>query len=421
MTNGFKLRHVITVSVAILLSLALVLASCAKSNPTGTAGPQKSVKVGLSLTYTGALGGIGAPVSQGAYDYLVYVNDVLGGVEYRTSAGASEKAKLDLLWEDNAYSVPKTLSIYQRQKSAGVQLMGMFGSTPGEAVASLASRDKMPIVGFYASASPVSMGSSPNYYTPSFGNLAETPGVMLTFISETWKGSKPARVGAIEIDLPSARSANPDKILPAYAQKLGLEWVGFEWTAPAATDYSIELGRLAAASPDFIISTIVPGNTVVLLKNAQTMGLTARAKFVLAHFAWDEGLIKLVPEAIEGNYVLTSVSLPSEDNAGIKLAKQVYAKYRSGDINKSYVEGVFYAMAIVEGVRQTLGKTGYDGFTGTAYNDVMHSLKYESQGLAPAVTIDTAYPTLNPNVKFAQIKGGQAVSASDWFVYPNLH
>ena len=242
----------ISLKVLALTCLALlVFASCA---PAGSpAEGEKSIKVGVSLVLTGPVATSGAAISWGMVDYLKYLNEQLGGIEYHTPEGKVDHIKLDFVWEDNAYSVPKTLSIYKRQKAAGVGLMAILGSTPGEAIVVMASRDQIPVIGFAASASPVNMGAKPNYYMASMGSVADQAGVIMKWFAETWKQPRRPKVGVIFGDVPSLRPVAYPEGTPAYAARLGMDWVGAEFIPTATTDTTIELTRLAANGADLIV------------------------------------------------------------------------------------------------------------------------------------------------------------------------
>jgi branched-chain amino acid transport system substrate-binding protein len=129
------------VAVALALAVALVVSSCAPAKPVGE---EKTIKVGLSLIMTGPIASTGVPIAEGFIDYLRYVNDDLGGIEYRTPEGKTEKVMLDITWEDSAYSVPKGLTIHKRQKAQGIMLRIISSSSEGEALAEIVSRERIP-------------------------------------------------------------------------------------------------------------------------------------------------------------------------------------------------------------------------------------------------------------------------------------
>ncbi|MEW6033847.1 MAG: ABC transporter substrate-binding protein [Chloroflexota bacterium] len=411
----------------VAMVVLLVAAACAPAAKPTTGAEVKKVKVGLSMSLTGALATALEPVSWGAYHYLQYVNEQLGGIEYRTKAGTMEKVLLDIVWEDNAYSVPKTISIYKRQKEAGVKFMAVLGSTPGEAITETASRDKMPVIGFYASTSPANFTPVPLYYTSSFGNMPEQAAVVVKWFKDNWKEARPPKVGVLMLDVPSLRPTGDPAGLPAYAQKIGVEYLGIDFLSAAATDTSIELGRLKTKAPDMILTYHVTGGLVVILKDARRIGFELGAlgsgKTVFAAPTWgfDESLLRLVPQEAEGLYGFTTTALSDEDVPGVKVAREICRKYRGAELNLLYLQGVFYGMEVVAGLKQALETVGYESLDGPAINDAIHNLKdFDSGGIAPKINVDPSYPMLNPYARIARVEGGKIKAVSDWYQYPPI-
>ena len=90
---------------------------------SGAREKSESITVGLSLTYTGALGGTAAGISDGLLDHLMWINDQ-GGIEYKDpKTGKLKSIKMKIKWEDNAYNPSKSLSIYKRLKAAGAKVI----------------------------------------------------------------------------------------------------------------------------------------------------------------------------------------------------------------------------------------------------------------------------------------------------------
>ena len=407
--------------VTMAMVLALVAVSCAPEAPPGEG--EKTIKVGLSLTTTGPIATAGAPNSLGLLDYLKYINEELGGIEYNPAPGEVDRVKLDVIWEDNAYNIPKTLSIYKRQQAAGVDLMGILGSTPGEAIAALASRDSMPIVGTYASASPVNLGAEPNYYMATIGNAAEQAGAVLKWFEQTWTEQRQPRVATLFVDIPSLRPVAYPEGTPAYAAKLGMDWVGAEWHPMAVTDVTIELTRLMNQGVDLVVLGGVIGNTVVVMKDALRLGAKDKMTFAVAvTSSYDDTLVGLAPEAVEGLYGIVPVTLVDDDVPGVRLAREVTEKYRPGkELTLVRLEGIFSGMVIIEGLKQAVEEVGYENLTGPVINEALHTIKdFDSGGIIPSLTVDPDYPMFMPSVKMTMIEGGTVKAVSEWYEYPAI-
>ena len=339
----------------------------------------------------------------------------------RTPEGKTDHVKLDVIWEDNAYNVPKTISIYKRQKAAGAMVMGVTGSTPSEAASLMGSRDEVPIFSIYGPAAPTTMALKPRYTTASVGNHAEQPAAILKWVRDIWTEGRAPRVGILSIDIPTTRPMADPQGVPAYASELGVDWLDIEWIAMGVTDTTIELTRLMNKNPDWIIAWHVIGGVTVIMKDAFRMGLKDKVNFVAPAWGYDESLIRLAPEAVEGLYGGLNTALPSEDVPGVKLGREIISKYLGEELNLMHILGVTFAMEAAEGLRIALEQTGYEGLTRSAINyGLQHITDFDTGGLTPQITVDPDYPVLIPYVRRGIIEGGKVKAASDWYPYPAL-
>jgi len=83
----------------------------------------KNVKVpiGLNLELTGGLAATTLPVSYGLLDYITYINDQ-GGWEY-TVGGKTYKAKYDIMWADNGFTVARSMTNVRRFAGKGAKVI----------------------------------------------------------------------------------------------------------------------------------------------------------------------------------------------------------------------------------------------------------------------------------------------------------
>ncbi|MEW6034188.1 MAG: ABC transporter substrate-binding protein [Chloroflexota bacterium] len=412
-----QLWKVLSTVLLMLVAVAVVAAGCAPAAET-VVEKEKTVKVGLSLLMTGPIATTGVPISEAYLDYLRYVNDELGGVAYTGPDGKAGKVTLDVLWEDNAYSVPKGLSIYKRQKAAGVMVRYILSSSEAEALVETIAREHMPTVGI--NASPVMMAAKPRYFIPGYAAYADQVGGIARWIAQDWKGSKPAKVGVIMLDVPAvrvaAKSMTPEKMAP-----LGVELVGLEWVSGAVTDSTIELTRLKDKGTEYLVVMHIVGGATVIIKDVTRLGLRGQMKLVQQQIGTDESLIKLLGDAAEGVYMQGVNAWPSEDLSGVKLARRVTQKYRGHDLSVLTLIGWYSAAGMVEGVRLALNKVGYENLTREAINEGMMSIKgFDTGGVVPPITIDPNYPVLNEWMKMAVVQGGKLVPVGDWVKCPQV-
>jgi len=406
--------------VLILASTILTLVA-ALVTPASPAKKGKAIKIGASLALTGALSGTGEPQSYGALDYLKYVNEELGGIEYRTPDGKVERVRLDIVWGDNAYNVARTLSVYKRQKGARAKMMIMFGSTPGEAIAQWASRDHIPVVGIGAGSSPVNLGAKPNYYTASWAFYTEQVGAILNWIKENWTKPRPPRVALFYVDVTSVRTQlHENTKFRSYAKEKGIEWLGETPIPPAPTSCVIELTRLKAKKPDWLITINVAGQDIVILKDMRRLGMREETNFLQVQAgSFDETMLELLPGEMEGVYGLAYMALPTEDVPGVKLARKYALKYRNKELGLLRLGGWLSGMVACEGIRRALEQVGYENITGEAINKGIHTItEFDTGGIAPPLTIDPDRPAWAPFGKIGIYRGGKIEQVSDWLTYP---
>lgn len=155
----------------------------------GALAGEKVLKIGVSATYTGGFAAVGQHISDGQIDYLNWLSKN-GGISYTDPvSGQVETVRLEVLVEDNQYSAVQAVQAYNRFRDAGANAILGFGSTPGEACAAAASRDKLPYLSWYAYASPAGYRPTPRYYWSFLPSVAESATPMIRwFIAQKWKG-----------------------------------------------------------------------------------------------------------------------------------------------------------------------------------------------------------------------------------------
>jgi branched-chain amino acid transport system substrate-binding protein len=416
--------------VVLLLLAALLLpmvGACKGAAPPGAAIPtaEKTVKVGLSLCYTGALGTHGSHYADGLRDYLAWVNKE-GGIEYTDPVTRkTERAMMDVIWEDNAYDPAKSVAIYKRFKGAGVQLIVGYGSTPGEAMAPSASRDKIPVMELYCYASPAGYEPKPQYYAAGFGNVVEAYMAIADWFMKNWKENRPPRLAAMALSVPSQKTLNNPSGVPAYVQKAGGVYVGTEWFPGVVTDTTVQLKRLVTdGQADFLWVWGAVGHAIIVAKDLYRMGVdTNKVTVVMAACAIDESLAKAIPKESEGIWGEDYAVTPREvDIPGVKLAMEI-AKWRGKDpdtyLTKTHLEGVMQGMIVCEGLKIALEKVGHNALTTTDIRDGFFSIKdLDVMGLSHPVTQrDPGYPCFCPWLRISRCENGKYVPKTGFVCY----
>lgn len=405
-----SIRRWTKLALFIVLSLTLVVAllssACGGAKP---AAQVQKVKVGLSLGFTGAFASGTGPLSNGVLAYMKYVNDQ-GGVQYTDpTTGKTEKALLDIDWQDDAYDVGKVLSIYETQKTWGATSEVLVMSP--DVLAGVASRDGVPVLSAGNLGGP-SLSEKPIYVTALYPAYIDQ---VIAFMQ--WAKTQqatPPRIAWLALDTPAFQSAAGGAgMTNALAQQYGCVFVDRETVEATASDMTIQLTRIKEANPDWIIVQAIPNIISLAQKDAQLIGMPASMKFV-AITTFSEELIPLIGNATW--YGTTSWAFGTENSiAGVQFVHQIMNKYYGlpGDTQNAW--GVLLAMIEVGAIQKALDTVGYTNLTPAAMNDALHSLtNFDTMGLTAPITTTPDYPVCSQSLKVGVIQGGKLTGLSDF-------
>ena len=414
-------KNSIKLLVVISLVLVVVLA-CAPAEPAPEASKDKAIKVGMEMVLSGATAASFVNASHATHDYFKYIND-MGGIEYHDPiTGKTEHVMMDVMWEDNGHNVARALSIFKRVEAAGVVFMTVTGGSMADVLSPRCSISRIALAGTsITSAGITAMSTEPLYFTAFLPNNVEVYGLLTKWFKDGWTESRPPRVGLIVMDVSSQRVIDhPTAGIKTYAEKIGVEWLETEWVPATAFEYSVNLIRLQEANADLIITCVPTGQTAALYKDAQRLGITGKIPFALPGYDFHTDLFDLVPpETIEGVWLDSCISIPSEDYPGVKLSHEISRKYRGKDAVYLYCQGTLSGMVHTEGIKQALETVGYAGIDGTAISDALHNLtSFDTMGLGPVITIDPKMPVISREAKKVMVEGGQLKTVGDWTPYP---
>ena len=378
----------------------------------------KTITVGLSLTYTGALGGTASFLSDGFLDHLMWINKQ-GGIEYNDpKTGSVDRIKMRIKWEDNAYNSSKSLSIYKRLKGAGAKVICILGSTPGEAISASLSRDRIPGLCFYGGASPAGFRPEPIYYSTSSSTLVEEFCTTVKWFMSTWKENSPPKIGGLSMDVPSWRVLGDPGGVKAYVEKIGAEWIGIEWMPMMVTDTSVQITKMIKKGVDLIVIFGGTSHTIVIAKDMCRLGID-RSKVTVACGtpAWDESLVKLIPKEADGFYVSSPYVFAFEDVPGVILAKKVRQwRVRKQEEMGPYLRGFVFGYVLKAGLKTALEKVGYAKITPTDIRNSLFNLKdVDVGGLLHVLNVrEPDFPQYCSYTRFSRIEGAKFKIISDW-------
>ena len=441
-TRGTKLPFLL---MNVLLLVALLLAACqpaapaaptaaptaapkpaaptaAPAAPAATAAPAAAaktvtVKIGFQPAYTGPVAVNSETQSQGVADYFQSVNDA-GGVPYKDpKTGETINAKLEVVWEDNAYDTPRMLSIYTRQKAAGVKGMVTYGTASAVALAEAASKDKMPFVVLGAPSEAV-LKPTPRYVTTMMNPYDMQTKSFLKWAKDNWKESRPPRLGIVYHDIAAGQIAISG--VDEFAKKLGWEVLPKEVFTEPVTDASIQVKRLMGGKPDWVFAILTAGATAVVIKDAARLGLKDPAKWVGITYAFDPPSYQKVAAAeTDGTMGWLYWSMETETNQpGVAEAAAAAQKYRKTALSNLYLQGWAVGKVFtLGGIKGALDKVGNDALTTEAVNTALHSMKgLDTGGIFPPVNTTDDEPFVISKARLVQWKDGKINVLTDWQV-----
>jgi ABC-type branched-subunit amino acid transport system substrate-binding protein len=401
MSTQKKLSFIFTVILFIFSFISL----------TSRQAETKPIVIGVSGDYSGPGAAYGAGVTNGLLDHLMWINN-LGGIEYKDrQTGKLKRNEMKILWEDNATSPSKSLSIYKRFKAAGIQLIYIHGSGPGEAVSPSLSRDKIPGI-VYGYASPAGYRPEPLYYCTKYGTIIEGCVTMVKWFLATWKESRPPRMGVMAMDSPSWRVIDDPQGTKAEVEKMGVEWAGVEFMPLMTTDLSVQITRMMQKQVDFICFFGFNTHTNVMAKDMMKLGFDPKkVKVICNGSAWDETLLRTIPKEGEGFIGEQPVVLASEDVPGVRLAKKVaqWRRRKEEEVKSDYLHGFVIGYFLETALKKALEEVDPDKITPTDIrNSLFHLKDVDVGGLTPKTSmVEPDYPIFNQYYMYTIMEGGQ--------------
>ena len=407
-------KRYIAVTMAIVCVIALVAVACG-APPPATDATAKTIKIGHFTNLTGGGATWGSGIFPGIDSYFKYVNNELGGIEYKDPVtGETNHVLLEVNQYEEGDDVAVGISGYKRAKSWGAKLITLQGASVAEGMVGLASKDEIPVYNL-GGMTPTMVAADPRYNMGFYNSMAEQVAATLGWIKDGWTESRAPRVGIAECDIPSHRPVGDPRTF-AYAESLGVEMF-VEWIPIVATDNKVEITRLVQNEVDWIITGV--GNPIILMKDGVRTGATKDIKWLLQQYNFDERWFKHFPDGeMEGFYLQSLTALPSEtDVPGIQLASEVRSKYDNQSLTLYYLQGFVFAMTACDNIKAALEEVGYDNLSSSAINYALqHMTNIDTMGLTPPITVDPDYPITITACKYGIVEPGYTLKILSDFV-----
>lgn len=397
--------------LALVAALAMMAPGCGTqpAAPPSTGQPAASnqsqpkpaekppIKLGALFDLTGGTADVGVPHSEGVRAYIDFVNGK-GGVNGR---------KVDLVWVDYAYQVPKAVDAYKKlvQQDKVAAIMG-WGTGDTEAMKGLIAQDKIPYISGSYAEQLTDPAATPYNFIVSV-TYSQGARIALEWVKSKKAGAK---VAMVYNDTPFGKS--PLDHAREYAKKIGLDWVGEVVVALNASDATTQVLELQNKGAEFVLIQETTNATAVTLKSAQKQGLLGKIQFIGLHYSTDENLIKAAGDAAEGFVGIPAFFFPYDKGPGIKEALE-YAQSKGKkpeDLNQKWMQGWAFGRIMTEAV-----KRAGDDVTGESIKKAFESFKDLDLGdLGSPLTFSEKDHAGAKKGKLYQVKGGKWVPLTDW-------
>ena len=419
MQKGWKRIGLAVVSLGLAMTLVLGSVVPAKAAPE-----EKVVKVGQLGVFTGPLATLGVPPGEGLIDIAKYINEE-GGLKYTNDKGEVDSVKIDMIWEDTGYLLPKMIMAHKRFVAAGEVVEICVSTTSWEAMRDRYIKEEIPCVGPSPVASP-DLLVRPAWFFLSVPTWNDIFASCVKWIKDNWAESRPIRIGAMAYDVAAGRSfcEGGGQVCSILG---GMEYVGYE-VVPCfgLIDTSVEWLRLASKRPDWVVVLGYGANLVVMIKDYDRLDMREKGiEFVGTPYSVDELVVSITGKSSEGCYV--GRPIPTRDERelpGVKTMLEIAKKYRGREpdkVDSNYIAAWLYSQVMYEGIRLALEKVGYENLNGRAVRDALVSIKDFDTGLVPPITMTEERPWICSVVRMYQIQQGRITPISDWYEFPIIY
>ncbi|WP_417513518.1 ABC transporter substrate-binding protein [Minwuia sp.] len=390
------------------LTAAGVIAGAVAAFSAAQAG---EIVIGQLNDRTGPTANVGVGMGTGYNDYIRLINSK-GGVEGHT---------IRMIEVDNQYKVPPSVEAYQRFKSEGAVLVGLYGTPITQALTADLQKDKIPGTspGFGTAAS--ADGASYPFLFPAAASYWSQAGGAVQFAKDELGGElKGKKIAYLFYDNPAGREGLP--VIRKLAEIEGFELQEFPVPAPGVemSNQVRDISRRFKA--DFVISHLFGRAPSVQLKEFNRAGYPLSK---VVSFVW--GASESDIEAAGG--FAENVGYNGIQFAGVgddfPIRQEIRDMYKAAgeeppaEMDKTvfYNRGILTQALHVEAIRNAIKANGGKAdITGEQVRDGFHQIKdFSLGGLIPPLNLGGGDHEGGGWVRvFTVTKDGYAAK-TDWF------
>jgi branched-chain amino acid transport system substrate-binding protein len=372
---------------------AMVLAVLFSMLASGWAlGQQTQIRIGVSLSLSGAVASLGTSVKEGM-DLAVSEINATGGVGGRTLV-------LTILDDQ---SQPDTASINAQRfvsESAFVLLGGSNGST-ANSMSAIAEREKVPFI------TPTGVTFEEQKSLPySFFTLANFQDVSRAILAHA-QAQGHTRVALLRLSREYGQIGST--YLNQYASEYGIQIVAEEQGTDSDTDFTPQLTRIRASNPTALVIWFANPAGSLILNNLEQLGIYDWLCLAPASMA-TRALLTVAGEAAEGVVLQGQVTpgqpLPRAEHF-VSAYTALYAKTPFTFEAVGY-DLVYLAKAAIESVLARLGVG--EELTRDAIRAALNDMDFEGAGTVIHYT-STRHDPSPETIVLMRVQGGQFVAA----------
>lgn len=368
------------------------------------------IVIGQMTDRTGPTANVGGPVGDGAQDYIDLINSQ-GGINGHT---------IRLVEVDNQYKVPPAVEGYQRFKSEGAVLVGLFGTPITQALTADLAKDKIPGTTPGFGTALAADGEAFPYLFPAAASYWSQAGAAVEYAKQQMGGLKGKKIAYLFYDNPAGREGLP--VLRKLSELEGFTLNEFPVPAPGIEmdNQARDIARRFRA--DFVISHLfgrAPSVSINALK---------RAGFPL------EKVVSFVWGGSEADVAAAGGFEAAEGYAGIQFAGvgddfqvrrdiKAMLKAQGKEVRESMASTVFYNRGLlisalhVEALRHAVAANGGKAdVTGTQVRDGFHAIKdFSLGGLLPPLNLGDGDHEGGGWVRVFRVTKTGFEPATEWF------
>ncbi|AGG07926.1 ABC transporter substrate-binding protein [Dehalococcoides mccartyi] len=405
--------------MALVLTLVpVVLSGCNLDNITGNNNndplvTNRTLKVGLSVCYTGPAAEKGTPQGNAKLDAIKYINDELGGVN---------GYKIEPIFRDTKYDTAIAVTVINEFISSECLFFTTNSSKDMQASMEIANRAGFP--GFTTFSSPSLTHPPQHIYSqlPDYGD--DWVAFMKYYMENIWQGEGKPKVALMILQNPTGYGARD--AATAMAAELGVEIVGIYEHSTTINDDTANLLNMKNQNPDIVYISSTPQPTSVIVRQMIELGIYPGVQIGCGHGGFTQSLVELLgadkAEGILGVYPTVSwdENVPAMAKMKEYCLKYHPENYGNMDYIVSWSEGLIIAEILRLAIENSPG--GVNSLTPQIIEEfgIKRLNGYDVGGLHGPVSYSVGDNRLVKSVRVFKIEDGQLKVISGWIETPSI-